>query len=189
MSPTRAPVGARRSTATQRRAQAVAAGLRVFADHGPTTGAVQLIADEIGVSQSYVFRLFGSKQAFFSACLDEVEARVREVFRQAAQGSPEQPLPMMAAGFRELISDGVITGFWLQACAMARADEAVAARCRSLVAGVMAEAEQQTGAPLEDLARFTANGALVMMLQALGVDPTGGSRAALGSLRTERRER
>ncbi|MFI0352552.1 TetR/AcrR family transcriptional regulator [Actinomadura sp. 9N407] len=173
---------AKRSTAVLRRAEAVAAGMRMFADHGLTMTAMQRVADEIGVSQPYVFRLFGSKQEFFLACLDELEGRVREVFRQAAASSPDEPLPAMGEGFRHLVADGVISGLWLQACATARADEQVAERCRSLVSGVLEESERLTGAAPNDLAQFLADGALVMLLQALRVDLSGGSRAAVASL-------
>jgi AcrR family transcriptional regulator len=159
--------------------------MRVFADHGLTTSAMQQVADEIGVSQPYVFRLFGSKQAFFLACIDELERRVRGVFRHAAAACPSDPLPAMGDGFRELVADGVVSGLWLQACATARGDERVAARCRSVVSGVLEEAERLTEAAPNDLARFLANGALVVLLQALGVDLTGGSRAAVDSLRAE----
>nr|BFE38483.1 hypothetical protein GCM10010200_107340 [Actinomadura rugatobispora] len=159
--------------------------MRMFADHGLTMTAIQRVADEIGVSQPYVFRLFGSKQAFFLACLDELEDRVREVFRRAAATSPDAPLKAMGAGFRELVADGVVTGLWLQASAAARADEEVAARCRALISGVLREAGALTGAAPDDMARFVANGALVVMLQALGVDVTGGSRAAVDALRAE----
>jgi predicted dithiol-disulfide oxidoreductase (DUF899 family) len=82
-----------------------------------------------------MFRLFGSKQALFVACLDELESRVRQVFGQAAAADPRDPLPAMRVGFRELLADGVLTGLWLQACAAARRDEMVAARCRSLIFG------------------------------------------------------
>src|SRR4051794_37169303 len=178
-------MGARRSTATQRRAEAVAAGMRVFADHGLTTSAMQQVADEVGVSQPYVFRLFGSKQAFFLACLDELEERVRGVFREAAVTCPRDPLRAMGDGFRELVADGIVSGLWLQACAAARRDETVAARCRSLISGVLEETERLTGAVPSDLAGFLADGVLVMLLQALGVDLTGGSRAAVESLRAD----
>ena len=147
---------------------------------------MQRVADEIGVSQPYVFRLFGSKQAFFLACLDELEARVREVFRQAAAVRPSDPLEAMGAGFRDLIADGVVTGLWLQACALARGDETVATRCRRVISGVLDEVRWLTDATPDDVARFTARGALVVMLQALQVDLTGGSQAALDSLRAER---
>jgi AcrR family transcriptional regulator len=133
-----------------------------------------------------VFRLFGTKQSFFLACLDEMEGQVRAIFRQAAATRPGDPLEAMGAGFRELIADGVISGLWLQACAAARRDETVAARCRSLISGVLEEAAQLTRAAPDDLARFAARGALVVLLQPLGVDLTGGSRAAVDSLRAER---
>jgi len=176
-------MGAARSTAARRRADAIAAGMRVFADNGPTTTAMQRVADEIGVSQPYVFRLFGNKQAFFLACLDELEARVRAVFKETAAVSRTDPLDAMGGGFRELVADGVISGLWVQACAAARSDEKVAQRCRALIAGVLDEAEQSTGAASDELARFLANGALVVLLQSIGADLTGGSRAAVDVLR------
>jgi AcrR family transcriptional regulator len=178
-------MGVERGTATQRRTQAIASGVRAFADHGLTTAALQRVADEIGVSQPYVFRLFGSKQSFFLACLDELEDRVRGVFRRAAASSPADPLPAMGAGFRDLVADGVISGLWLQACAVARNDEVVAQRCRSLVASVLDEAERLTQATADDLARFAARGALVVLLQAVGADLTQGSLAAVDSLRVQ----
>ncbi|MFJ8746559.1 TetR/AcrR family transcriptional regulator [Embleya sp. NPDC127516] len=174
-----------RSTAAQRRIEAIEAGMRVFADHGLTTTAVQRIADEIGVSQPYVFRLFGSKRAFFLACIDEMEARVREVFRRTAVASPDEPFEAMGAGFRGLIADGVISGLWVQACAAARADEAIAARCRTFLAGVLEEVDQATEADADALAQFLATGALVMLLQAVGADLTNGSRGAIEALRAE----
>jgi AcrR family transcriptional regulator len=160
--------------------------MRVFADRGLTMAAVQQVADDIGVSQPYVFRLFGSKLAFFMACLDELERRVREVFREAAATRSSDPLAAMGEGFRELIADGVVTGLWLQACAAARGDAAVAARCRALIAGVLEEVERLTAAAPGEVVQFTARGALVVLLQALGVDLSGGSRAAIESLRVER---
>lgn len=175
-------MGPARSTAEQRRAEAVASGMGVFADQGLLTSAVQQVADEIGVSQPYVFRLFGSKQALFLACLDELEERVRQVFRQAAAARPDDPLEAMGEGFRDLVADGVASGLWLQACAASRADETVAARCRSLIAGVLDESEQLTGAGPDELAQFLANGALVTLLQAIGVNLAGGSRGAVRSL-------
>ncbi|GLZ81061.1 hypothetical protein Afil01_58680 [Actinorhabdospora filicis] len=174
------PKFAKRSTATHRRADAIEAGLRVLADLGPTTAAVQQVAAEIGVSPPYVFRLFGGKQGFFVACLDELEDRVRTVFATAAT---EEPFGEMGARFREHVRDGVFSGLLVQALAAARHDEVIAARCRSLIAGVLEEVAQTTGATDETLAGFLADGALVFMLQAIGADLTEGSRAAVTALR------
>ncbi|MEV0643865.1 TetR/AcrR family transcriptional regulator [Phytomonospora sp. NPDC050363] len=180
-------MGDSRSTAPRRREHAVAVGMRVFADQGLTTGAIQRVAEEIGVSQSYVFRLFGSKLAFFLACLDEMEARVTAVFGATAAAESAEPFEAMGAGFRELVADGTISGLWLQASALARGDEEVAARCRSLITAVLTEAGRLTGAPPPALAAFLADGALVMLLQAVGADLTGGSRAAVVRLLDETR--
>lgn len=172
-----------RTTAPHRRAQAVGAGLRAFADHGVVMAAVQQIADEVGVSQPYLFRLFGSKRGLFLACVDELEHRVRDGFRAAAATAGDRPFDEMGRGFRELVADGVLGGFWLQACATASSDEEVAARCRALLRDVLDDVELLSGAGADEVARFLADGALVVLLQAIGADLSGGSRAAVGALR------
>lgn len=172
-----------RGTAEHRRAQAVEAGLASFADHGLTTAAIQQVAEQIGVSQPYVFRLFGSKQAFFLACLDELEARLVATFSRAAKEGTHEPLEDMGAGFRSLVSDGVLSGLWLQACAVARADELVAERCRALISTMLRITQDHTGVSTDELAAFLGRGALVAMLQSLGVDLREGSQAAVANLR------
>jgi AcrR family transcriptional regulator len=172
-----------RSTAPRRRTDAIDIGMRVFAEHGLTTASVQKVADAMGVSQPYVFRLFGSKRDFFLACLDEMEARIRQVLQQAAADSPHDPLPAMRAGFRLMIADGVATVLWLQACASARSDEIVAARCRAVLGTILAESERLSAADPQEMRGSLALGALIVMLQALGVDLSDGSQAAIDSLR------
>jgi AcrR family transcriptional regulator len=172
-----------RGTAEQRRIQAVEAGLTAFADHGLTTAAIRQVAEQVGVSQPYVFRLFGSKQSFFLACIDELDARVVRAFGQAAHGVTDEPLEQMGASFRSLVSDGTVSGLWLQACAVARADDVVAQRCRTLISNVLRATEEHSGASTDELAAFLGRGALVVLLQALGVDLREGSRAAVVALR------
>ncbi|GIJ23806.1 TetR/AcrR family transcriptional regulator [Micromonospora lutea] len=172
-----------RSTARRRRADAIDIGMRVFADHGLTTASMQKVADQMGVSQPYVFRLFGSKRNLFLACLDELEARIRQVLDQTAAQHPDDPLPAMRAGFRALIADGVVTGLWLQACAVARSDQEVAAHSRAVIGRILEHAARLSSAGPQELRGTLALGALVVMLQALGMDLSEGSQAALDSLR------
>jgi len=178
---------ASRVSADERRAQAVAAGFHAFAELGITTAAVQAIADAIGVSQPYVFRLFGSRQKLVLACLDELEDRIRAVFELSVVAAPQHALAAMGAGLRALLADGVIAGFWLQASAAARADEAIAERCRVLIAHLLAEGERLTGAGSEELAKAFGRGSAVVLLQALGVDLSRGSLAAIRHLLEEGR--
>ncbi|HCS60767.1 MAG TPA: TetR family transcriptional regulator [Microbacterium sp.] len=170
-----------RASAADRRAHAVEVGLSAFADHGVTTTAVQQVATQMGVSQPYVFRLFGSKKAFFLACIDELPPRITEMLLRAGTGAAE-PLEEMGAGFRTLVADGVISGFWLQACAAARADEEIASKCRDVISRALQTVTDSTGVDSDVLAGFFGRGALVMMLQTLGVDLREGSHAAVASL-------
>ncbi|MFK4834340.1 TetR/AcrR family transcriptional regulator [Microbacterium sp. ZW T2_14] len=170
-----------RKTADTRRARAVDAGLRAFADHGMTTAAVQDVAKQIGVSQPYVFRLFGSKRAFFLACLDELEARVVAAF-SSYDGHAGDLLEEMGATFRSLVSDGTAGGFWLQACVAAQSDSEIAARCRELISDVLRLTSKVADVDADRLAAFLGRGALVTMLQALGVDLAEGSAAAVRQL-------
>jgi hypothetical protein len=77
---------------------------------------------------------------------------------------------------RELVAEGVVSGLWLQAGAAARSDDALAARCRWASSAVLQDVELLTGAGPEESAGFLRRGALVVLLQSLRVDLTGGSR-------------
>jgi hypothetical protein len=76
-----------------------------------------------------------------------------------------------------------VSWFSTSPLAVARRDETVAARCRALVSGLLEQAERSTCAAPDDLARFAGQGALLVLLQPLGVDLSGGSQAAVHSLR------
>ncbi|HZM81944.1 MAG TPA: hypothetical protein VFC19_40005 [Candidatus Limnocylindrales bacterium] len=115
-----------------------------------------------------------------------MQQRVRDVLRDAAAAARDDPLPAMRAGFRGLLSDGVIPGLWLQACAAARRDEVVAARCRVLISGVLEETARLSEGSPDRIGRALADGALIVMLQAIGVDLAGGSHAAIDSLRVKK---
>lgn len=174
-----------RSTAPRRRADAITIAMHVIADHGATTASVQRVADEMGVSQSYVFRLFGTRRGLFLACLDELESRIRVAIRSSANSTPHEPLPAMEAGYRALIADGVITGLWLQACAAARSDEIIAARCRTVIATILDEAQTSAGTQTgtEAVTASLARATLVLTMQAIGMDISDGIDAALTTLR------
>lgn len=158
-----------RSTAELRRAQAVDAGLRAFGEHGLTTTAITEVAAEIGVSQPYIFRLFGGKRDFFLACMDELEARELQAFTGDAAQSAET-FAELGARFRGLVGDGTLGGFSIQALAAARTDPEIAARYRRILSTTLAAVRERTGASADELTLFLARGALIVQLQALAVD-------------------
>src|SRR5690625_298408 len=158
-----------RGTAEARREQAVDAGLRAFGEHGLTTTEVTQVAREVGLSQPYIFRLFGSKRDFFLACMDELEARELAAFTGEGQGTGES-FDEMGAVFRSLVGDGTLAGFSIQALAIARRDPEVAARYLRMLSTTLRAVGERTGASSEELTLFLARGVLIVQLQALGVD-------------------
>ena len=161
--------------------QAVDAGLRAFGEHGLTTIAVTQVAKEVGVSQPYIFRLFGSKRAFFLACMDELEARELAAFTGGA--ATDESFEEMGAVFRSLVGDGTLAGFSIQALALARSDAEVAERYLRMLSTTLRAVRERTGASGEELTHFLARGVLIVQLQALGVDvATTSSTQAIESL-------
>jgi AcrR family transcriptional regulator len=94
-----------RRRADQRRAEVIAAAVGVFAESGYAAPAAA-IAARAGISEPYVFRLFGTKRQLFLACLESVDRRVRRVLEQAAQadGPPTARRERMLAAYDERLT-------------------------------------------------------------------------------------
>ena len=77
-----------RMTADERREQIVQAARTEFAARGYAAATTDAIAARAGVSQPYVIRLFGTKQALFLAVADDCFRQVHDVFSEAAATAP-----------------------------------------------------------------------------------------------------
>ena len=73
-----------RKTAEERRDEILVAARREFARHGYYGASTDAIAREAGISQPYLFRLFGTKKRLFLATIERCMADTLELFRQAA---------------------------------------------------------------------------------------------------------
>ena len=73
-----------RMTADERREQIIQAARTEFAARGYAAATTDAIAARAGVSQPYVIRLFGTKQALFLAVADDCFRQVHDVFSEAA---------------------------------------------------------------------------------------------------------
>jgi AcrR family transcriptional regulator len=73
-----------RQTAEQRREAVLAAALDAFARGGLHGTSTEEIAGAAGISQPYLFRLFGTKKKLFLATIERCMADTLELFRQAA---------------------------------------------------------------------------------------------------------
>src|SRR3712207_2370472 len=95
-----------RMSADARREAIVAVALDHFAAGGLHGTSTDAIARDAGVSQPYLFRLFGTKKELFLACCRRNYEHVREAFsRAAAAAPPDERMRAMGEAYRELLSD------------------------------------------------------------------------------------
>src|ERR687887_433509 len=98
-----------RKSATERRDEILEAALVEFAAHGLDGGSTDAIAKAVGISQPYVFRLFGTKKQLFMATVERCLRGTLEMFHTASAGlKGEEALNAIGEAYTErLASDPV----------------------------------------------------------------------------------
>jgi len=95
-----------RKTAEERREAILEAASTEFADHGFEGGSTDAIARLAGISQPYVFRLFGTKKELFVATVERCFADTYERFDQVSRGlTGEEALHAMGRTYKQMIAD------------------------------------------------------------------------------------
>src|SRR5881296_4169162 len=95
-----------RSTAAERKDDVLDAALIEFAEHGFEGTSTEDIARRAGISQPYLFRLFGTKKELYKASVARCFRETLETFQRAAEGKRgEAALEAMGAAYQELLSD------------------------------------------------------------------------------------
>src|SRR5437899_5548857 len=99
-------VTAERKTAEERRDEIVDAAFAEFAVTGLYGTSTEAIAKRAGVSQPYVFRLFGTKKELFLAALHRCFRVTLETFVRAAEGKQgAEALNAMGHAYIDLLGD------------------------------------------------------------------------------------
>src|ERR671930_868218 len=99
-------VSTTRKTAEERRESVLEAALEEFAARGLDGASTEAIAARAGISQPYVFRLFGTKKELFKASVARCFRETLETFQRAAEGKRgEEALKAMGAAYQELLAD------------------------------------------------------------------------------------
>jgi AcrR family transcriptional regulator len=93
-----------RSSAEERREEILAAAIQEFAKFGLYGTSVDAIAERVGISQPYIFRLFGTKKELFIAAALQVCGRIQQAFGDAGKASPNRPLEAMGHAYGGLLS-------------------------------------------------------------------------------------
>jgi AcrR family transcriptional regulator len=93
-----------RQTAEERREAVLRAAFEAFARHGLHGASTEQIAAAAGISQPYLFRLFGTKKALFVATVERCMTETLEIFRTASRGlRGQEALEAMGQAYTDLV--------------------------------------------------------------------------------------
>lgn len=88
-----------------RREQILAAATGVFGDRGYEGATTDAVARAAGVSQPYVVRMFGTKEALFIAVLDRSVGLILDTFRRVLASESPAPHQELAGAYLDLASE------------------------------------------------------------------------------------
>jgi AcrR family transcriptional regulator len=161
-------VATERKTKAQRREEILDAALGEFAEKGLHGASTDEIARLAGISQPYVFRLFGTKKELYLALVARCFRQTLELMQRAAEGKRgEEALAAIGAAYAEVLqSDRLYLRAQMQAYAACE-DPEIAAVVRHGYGDLVTYVERVSGAPAEAVAQFFAGGMLLNVLASM----------------------
>jgi AcrR family transcriptional regulator len=165
---------ATRQTAEERRSSILEAATVEFAEKGLHGTSTEDVAKRAGISQPYVFRLFGTKKHLFAETCARCFREAREAMASAAEGLPaEQAFQAMGHAYMELLAAEprrlMLQMQMYAACAEPEIREVAQEGYGELVRFV----EGRTGADTARISRFFGTGMLANVLAAMQVKDAG----------------
>jgi AcrR family transcriptional regulator len=157
-----------RKSATERRDEILEAALVEFAAHGLDGGSTEAIARAVGISQPYVFRLFGTKKQLFMATMERCLRGTLEMFHTASAGlKGEEALHAIGDAYVERVaSDPTYLHSQMQAYA-ASGDPEIREVVRRGYGELVEYVERVSGVPTEEVAHFFAKGMLLNVIASM----------------------
>jgi AcrR family transcriptional regulator len=159
-----------RMSGPQRRSQVLGIAAAEFAAHGLHGASVEAIAHEAGITQAYVFRMFGTKKALFVELVGAAFDRFSDGMAQAAKGTRDlDALTLMGAQYYELLAERTTLLLQLQGFA-ACGDSEVRDLVRARLAHMWDTVAETSGLDPVTVKSFLAFGMLLNNVAALDID-------------------
>ena len=157
-----------RQTADERRTAVLAAAISEFARSGYAGTSTEAIAARAGISQPYLFRLFGTKKDLFVATYDLVGDRIIRELTMAGEGlGGEEALAAMGTAYVELMQDPELLQVQLHGFAAAPGDPDIARSCRRTFEVLQGMVRDRTHLSDDELRNFFAMGMLINVMSAI----------------------
>lgn len=154
-------------TADERKSAVLAVALKAFARDGYGGTSTEAIAEAAGISQPYLFRLFGTKKELFLATVALGCRAIIRTFELASEGHEgEAALEAMGIAYAPLISDRDLLLIQLQGYA-ASGDPEIRAFVSESFRGIVDYVARRTGLGPQPVREFFAMGMLCNVLSAL----------------------
>ena len=160
-----------RLSAAERRDDVLEAALVEFAEHGLEGTSTEDIARRAGISQPYLFRLFGTKKELFKATTARCLRETLELFQRAAEGKRgEEALHAIGEAYQDMLrTDRTHLRAQMQAYAAAD-DPEIRAVVRAGYGDLVAYVQRVSGADGPTVWHFFATGMMLNVLAAMHVD-------------------
>src|SRR5262245_38415648 len=174
----------KRKSKEARREEILDAALEEFAQLGLHGASTEDIARRAGISQPYVFRLFGTKKALFTAVVARCFRQTQELFARAAEGKRgEEALKAMGNAYVERLSTDR-TQLLAQMQAYAACDDPdIRKVVRDGYGDLYTFVERMAGdVPAEAVSEFFATGMLLNVVASMGFAPSEPGEAWVGRL-------
>jgi AcrR family transcriptional regulator len=153
-----------------RRRQVLEAAMHEFGLAGFDSVSTEAIAARAGVSQPYIFRLFGTKKGLFIASIEERTRQIVEGFEQAVENRGERSrMDAMADAYMELLTtDPAALRCQLYAWASG-SDAEIGRAARASYVEVWKAAQRLSAEDPESVRDFMSHGMLLTVLAALDI--------------------
>ncbi len=146
----------------------LSAAITEFARSGYAGTSTEAIAARAGISQPYLFRLFGTKKGLFIATYDQVGERIIRAFKDAASGlEGEEALAAMGAAYIHLMQDPHLLQVQMHGFAAATGDADIAAACRKTFEVLWHLVDERTNLPAEVIRQFFSSGMMISVMSAI----------------------
>jgi AcrR family transcriptional regulator len=166
---------ATRQTADERREAVYESAAHEFAHRGLHGASSEEIAKRAGISQPYLFRLFGTKKELYLATAARKMEETYAVFERVSRGlSGEEALQAMGEAYTELSGADRDRILLMLQCFAGCDDPDVRATVRKVWRELVELAEQRSGEPADVISAFFAKGMLLSITMAMQLfeDPT-----------------
>src|SRR3954452_3805797 len=176
-----------RKSKEERREDILDAAIAEFALKGLHGASTEEIARLAGISQPYVFRLFGTKKELYIAGVARCFRQTLEIFQRVAEGKRgEEALRAIGEAYGTLLeSDRIYLRAQMQAYAACE-DPEICAVVRDGYGDLVTYVERVSGVEPDELAAFFSSGMLMNVLSSMDAPADAWGRRLLDGCKADR---